>query len=134
MEEEVRKDIADLSDKDLQKLLRKENPELLVMLPDLQKRLESLKVDVKPLVDSARKEPGELPNGHPISEVGTKIVDCKTQLHLNYCMMLLSYMFLKAENQDVKEHPVMPLLVKSRQVLILVLMAELFLINSKKLR
>lgn len=77
MEEEVRKDIADLSDKDLQKLLRKENPELLVMLPDLQKRLESLKVDVKPLVDSARKEPGELPNGHPISEVGTKIVDCK---------------------------------------------------------
>ena len=105
MEEEVRKDIADLSDKDLQKLLRKENPELLVMLPDLQKRLESLKVDVKPLVDS---------NGHPISEVGTKIVDCKTQLHLNYCMMLLSYMFLKAENQDVKEHPVMPLLVKSR--------------------
>ena len=41
MEEEVRKDIADLSDKDLQKLLRKENPELLVMLPDLQKRLES---------------------------------------------------------------------------------------------
>ena len=35
MEEEVRKDIADLSDKDLQKLLRKENPELLVMLPDL---------------------------------------------------------------------------------------------------
>ena len=114
MEEEVRKDIADLSDKALQKLLRKENPELLVMLPDLQKRLESLKVDVKPLVDSARKEPGELPNGHPISEVGTKIVDCKTQLHLNYCMMLLSYMLLKAENQDVKEHPVMPLLVKSR--------------------
>ena len=114
MEEEVRKDIADLSDKDLQKLLRKENPELLVMLPDLQKRLESLKVDVKPLVDSARKEPGELPNGHLISEIGTKVVDCKTQLQLNYCMMLLSYMLLKAEKQDVKEHPVMPLLVKSR--------------------
>lgn len=114
MEEEVRKDIADLSDRDLQKLLRKENPELLVMLPDLQKRLESLVTTVKPLVDSARKEPGELPNGRPISEIGKQFVDCKAQLQLNYCMMLLSYMLLKADKQNVKEHPIMPLLVKSR--------------------
>ena len=116
MEEEVRKDIASLSDKEMQKLLRKESPELLVMLPDLQKKLRTLAEEIQPQVNSSQKDPASLPDGRPLSSLGKQVIDCQAQVQLNYCMMLLSYMLLKSDKQDVKEHPIMPLLVKSRYV------------------
>ena len=124
MEEEVRKDIASLSDKEMQKLLRKESPELLVMLPDLQKKLRTLVEEIQPQVNSSQKDPATLPDGRPLSSLGKQIVDCQTQVQLNYCMMLLSYMLLKSDKQDVKEHPIMSLLVKSRYVLHYMLFAS----------
>lgn len=114
MEEEVHKDIASLSDKEMHKLLRKESPELLVMLPDLQKKLHSLVDEIQPQVNTSQKEPATLPDGRPLSSLGKQVIDCHSQVQLNYCMMLLSYMLLKSERKDVKEHPIMPLLVKSR--------------------
>ena len=97
MEEEVRKDIASLSDKEMQKLLRKESPELLVMLPDLQKKLHALAEEIQPQVNSSQKDPATLPDGRPLSSLGKQVVDCQAQVQLNYCMMLLSYMLLKSD-------------------------------------
>ena len=110
----MRKDISELSNSELKKLLRKESPELVVMLPDLQKRLKELSTVMKPMVDSAHSDPPSLPDGQPLSETGQRLVDCEAQIQLNYCMMLVNYMLLKAERRDVREHPLMPLLVKSR--------------------
>lgn len=53
----MHKNIADLSDKDILKILRKESPELLVMLPDIEKRLESMDKDIKPYADALHRTP-----------------------------------------------------------------------------
>lgn len=107
MEEEVHKNISDLSDKDVQKILRKDNPELFVMLPDLQSKLKSLSSVIEPLAEDL-KQPGKL------SAVGEEYADTKIQTTLNYCMLLGSYMLLKSENKNVRDHPIMRYLVKSR--------------------
>ena len=48
MEEEVRKNVADLSGDDVDKILRKSNPELFVLVPDLQSKLKALSSTIKP--------------------------------------------------------------------------------------
>lgn len=71
MEEEVRKDVKDLSEKELLKILRKESPEVLVMLPELQTRLKALVSDLQPVIQSASKDPAELPSGERLSATGS---------------------------------------------------------------
>lgn len=104
----------DLSEKELLKILRKESPELLVMLPELQTRLKALVSDLQPMVQSASKEPAELPSGERLSSTGKRVVECRTQVSLAYPVVLLSYLLLKAERRDLKEHPATSLLVKAR--------------------
>ena len=116
MEEEIRKDVSDLSEEDLQKLLRKESPELLVMLPDLWSRLQSLCAEVGPWSEGVHGSPPRV-DGKELSGTGIDFGDCKTQVTLNYCLLLLTYMLLKSERRDVRQHPLMPLLVRSRYLL-----------------
>lgn len=108
MEEEVHKSMADLSDKDVQKILRKEHPELLVMLPDLLSKLKSLSSVIPPLASNLKQNPPIL------SSVGEEFTDTKIQSYLNYCLMLGSYMLLKSEKKNLQDHPIMHYLVKSR--------------------
>ena len=114
MEEEVRKDVKDLSEKELLKILRKESPEVLVMLPELQTRLKALVSDLQPVIQSASKDPAELPSGERLSATGKRVVECRTQVELGYPVVLLSYLLLKTEQHDLKEHPATRLLVKAR--------------------
>ena len=107
MEEEVHKNISDLSDKDVQKILRKDHPELFVMLPDLQSKLQSLSTTLQPLVD-ALHQPSSL------SPLGEEYTDTKIQTYLNYCILLSNYLLLKSEQVSVREHPIMQALVKAR--------------------
>lgn len=111
IEEEVHKDITELSDKDINKILRKENPELFVMLPDLQTKLKNLSTIIKPLGDDLKKSSH---HNKPLSAVGEEYLDTKIQTYLNYCMMIGSYMLLKSEGKNVRDHPVMKYLVKAR--------------------
>lgn len=113
MEEEIRKDVSDLSEEALQKLLRKESPELLVMLPDLWSRLQSLCAEVGPWSEGVHRSPPTV-DGKELSGTGIDFGDCKTQVTLNYCLLLATYMLLKSERRDVRQHPLMPLLVRSR--------------------
>ena len=116
MEEEIRKDVSELSEKDLQKLLRKESPELLVMLPDLWSRLQSLSTEVGPWSEGVHASP-PMVDGRELSGTGIDFADCKTQVTLSYCVLLLLYMLLKAERRDVRHHPLTPLLVRCRYLL-----------------
>ena len=113
MEEEIHKNVADLSDKDIQKILRRESPELLVMLPDLQSKLQSLVPILKPFAEALTQQPPSFHN-QALSTVGEEYIDAKLQTYLNYCMMLGSYMLLKSERKNVRDHPIMNYLVKSR--------------------
>lgn len=116
MEEEIRKDVADLSEEALHKLVHKESPELLVMLPDLWSRLQSLSTEVGPWSEGVHASPPKV-GGKELSGTGIDFADCKTQVTLNYCLLLLTYMLLKTERRDVRQHPLMPLLVRSRYLL-----------------
>ena len=101
MEEEVRKDVKDLSEKELLKILRKES-------------LKALVSDLQPVIQSASKDPAELPSGERLSATGKRVVECRTQVELGYPVVLLSYLLLKTEQRDLKEHPATRLLVKAR--------------------
>ena len=109
----MHKNIADLSDKDILKILRKESPELLVMLPDIEKRLESMDKDIKPYADALHRTPPSL-HGTPLSPTGEALADSTVQVKLSYMMLLLNYLILKAEHGDMKTHPLTSLLVKAR--------------------
>lgn len=113
MEEEVHKDLTGASEKDLLKLLRKESPELFVMLPDLKKRLQAISTEIQPLVAACQEDPPSL-SGRPLSSAGALAAECRSQLHVTYCTLLLGYLLLKAEHRNTTDHPLMHLLVRSR--------------------
>ena len=113
MEEEVRKNVADLSGDDVDKILRKSNPELFVLVPDLQSKLKTLSSTIKPYAEGLHQDPPVYQN-QVLSEVGEEYVDTKIQTYLNYCLMLGSYMLLKSDKKDVRNHPIMQYLVKAR--------------------
>ena len=113
MEEEVRKNVADLSGDDVDKILRKSNPELFVLVPDLQSKLKSLSSTIKPYAEGLHQDPPVYQN-QVLSEIGEEFVDTKIQTYLNYCLMLGSYMLLKSDKKDVRNHPIMQYLVKAR--------------------
>lgn len=109
----MRKNVADLSGDDVDKILHKSNPELFVLVPDLQTKLKSLSSTIKPLAEGLKQDPPVYHN-QVLSEVGEEFVDTKIQTTLNYCMMLASYMLLKSDKKDVRSHPIMQYLVKAR--------------------
>ena len=113
MEEEVRKNVADLSGDDIDKILRKSNPELFVLVPDLQSKLKALSSTIKPYAEGLHQDPPVYQN-QVLSEVGEEYIDTKIQTYLNYCLMLGSYMLLKSDKKDVRNHPIMQYLVKAR--------------------
>ena len=113
MEEEVRKNVADLSGDDVDKILRKSNPELFVLVPCLQSKLKTLTSKIKPYAEGLHQEPPVYQN-QVLSEIGEEFVDTKIQTYLNYCLMLGSYMLLKSDKKDVRNHPIMQYLVKAR--------------------
>ena len=113
MEEEVRKNVADLSGDDVDKILRKSNPELFVLVPDLQSKLKTLSSTIKPYAEGLHQDPPVYQN-QVLSEIGEEFVDTKIQTYLNYCLMLGSYMLLKSDKKDVRNHPIMQYLVKAR--------------------
>lgn len=81
------------------------------MLPDLQTKLKNLSTIIKALGDDLKKSSH---HNKPLSAVGEEYLDTKIQTYLNYCMMIGSYMLLKSEGKNVRDHPVMKYLVKAR--------------------
>lgn len=109
----MHKNISDLSDQDILKIIRKESPELLVMLSDIEKRMDSMNKDLMPYMEALHHSPPSL-HGKPLSSTGQTLADSTVQVKLSYMMLLLNYLVLKAEHADMKTHPLTSLLVKAR--------------------
>lgn len=109
----MHKDLSTLSAEDLRKLLRKESPEIAVMLSDLLRRLRGFPTSVSPWTRALRLASPSV-EGRVLSSTGVDFADCQSQLTLNYLLLLLNYLLLKAERRDLKRHPLTALLVRGR--------------------
>ena len=112
----MHKDLSSLSAEELRKLLRKESPEVVVMLSDLLVRLRAFSGAVAPWARALRSERPSV-GGRALSSTGVDFADCQSQLSLNYALLLLNYLLLKAERRpssDLQRHPLTALLVRAR--------------------
>ena len=108
--------MSSLSAAELGKLLRKESPEVVVMLSDLLGRLRAFSTSVAPWARSLRSE-RPCVDGRALSSTGVDFADCQSQLSLNYALLLLNYLLLKAERRpsgELQRHPLTALLVRAR--------------------
>ena len=112
-EEEVHKDLSSLSDEELRKLVRKESPEVSVMLSDALRRLRSFSSSVAPCASALRSASPSV-GGRALSSLGVDLADCSAQLALNYLLLLLNYLLLKAERRALRRHPLTAQLLRAR--------------------
>jgi len=99
-----------LSKEEKLEIIEKDSPELLGLLKDFEGKLSELKNNIQPLLTEVVKN--ELPTSDGIS-----FLEAKFHLLLNYCMNIGFYMLLKANGQQVQDHPVISQLVKLRLLL-----------------
>ncbi|KAJ1636798.1 Sas10/Utp3/C1D family-domain-containing protein, partial [Pavlovales sp. CCMP2436] len=91
-------------------IVTRDAPELLELLADLKAKLDETRSRVAPLVEAAHS--GELKISGGLGYLETKL-----QLLLSYCTHLAFFLALKASGMKVREHPVVPQLVRLRAIL-----------------
>lgn len=109
-ETRVVKDLAKVSVKEKLKMLRKESPELLELIEDLQVKLTEVKDELEPLLQLV--EQGVIPPGK-----GSQYLRTKYNLYLNYCSNISFYLILKARRVPAHGHPVIERLVTYRTLI-----------------
>ncbi|KAK2490746.1 hypothetical protein MC885_016857 [Smutsia gigantea] len=109
-ETRVVKDLAKVSVKEKLKMLRKESPELLELIEDLNVKLTELKDELEPLLQLV--EQGIIPPGK-----GSQYLRNKYNLYLNYCSNISFYLILKAKRVPAHGHPVIERLVTYRNLI-----------------
>lgn len=109
-ETRVVKDLAKVSVKEKLKMLKKESPELLELIEDLQAKLTEVKDELEPLLQLVEK--GVIPTGR-----GSEYLKTKYNLYLNYCANISSYLILKARRVPAHGHPVIERLVTYRNLI-----------------
>jgi len=91
-------------------MLKNDSPELFQLLDDFKENLSLLKSKILPLLQKVKS--GELPTSKGIS-----FLELKFHLLLSYCVNISYYLLLKAEGKQVKEHPVIDSLVRTRAII-----------------
>ncbi|OCT70619.1 hypothetical protein XELAEV_18037543mg, partial [Xenopus laevis] len=109
-EQKIVKDLNKMSEKEKRKLLKKESPELLELMQDLKLKLAEVKNDLEPLLKLVKD--GTIPEGK-----GSKYLQTKYQLYLNYCTNISYYLILKAKRISIDGHPVIERLVTYRNLI-----------------
>ncbi|XP_054028604.1 something about silencing protein 10 [Dryobates pubescens] len=117
--QKIDKDLQALSKKEQLKLLKQESPELLQLIEDFEVKLMELKDELHPLLQMVSN--GTIPQGK-----GSRYLQTKYQLYLNYCANISFYLVLKARRMPVHSHPVIERLVAYRN-----LINELAVIDQK---
>ncbi|NXF85762.1 SAS10 protein, partial [Eubucco bourcierii] len=117
--QKIDKDLQALSKKEQLKLLKQESPELLQLIEDFEVKLMELKDELHPLLQMVRS--GTIPQGK-----GSRYLQTKYQLYLNYCANISFYLVLKAKRMPVHSHPVIERLLAYRS-----LINELAVIDQK---
>ncbi|XP_069803524.1 something about silencing protein 10 [Dendropsophus ebraccatus] len=109
-EEKIVKDLDKMSEKEKRKLLKKESPELMELIQDLKLKLAEVKNELEPLMKMVKD--GVIPKGK-----GSKYLQTKYQLYLNYCTNISYYLVLKAKRIPISGHPVIERLVTYRNLI-----------------
>ena len=106
-EEAVKRDLSQMSRKELLALFRQAAPEFDGIVADFADKMEHAVEKLLPVVKLC--EAGKLPQG-PVPDY----VRAKYQLLLNYSVNILCYLMLRAEGANLKLHPVTSRLVQYR--------------------
>ncbi|XP_067413131.1 something about silencing protein 10 [Emydura macquarii macquarii] len=106
----IAKDLEALSRKEQLKLLQQESPELLQLIQDFEAKLTELKDELDPLMHMVRN--GIIPKGK-----GSRYLQTKYHLYLNYCTNISFYLVLKSKRIPVQGHPVIERLVTYRNLI-----------------
>uniref|UniRef100_A0A8C9ER47 UTP3 small subunit processome component n=1 Tax=Pavo cristatus TaxID=9049 RepID=A0A8C9ER47_PAVCR len=108
--QKITKDLQALSKKEQLKLLKKESPELLQLIEDFEVKLMELKDELHPLLQMVKN--GTIPQGK-----GSRYLQTKYQLYLNYCANISFYLVLKSKRMPVHSHPIIERLVAYRNII-----------------
>ncbi|NXQ66641.1 SAS10 protein, partial [Quiscalus mexicanus] len=108
--QKIDKDLQALSKKDQLKLLKQESPELLQLMEDFEVKLMEIKDELHPLLQMVRD--GTIPQGK-----GSRYLQTKYHLYLNYCANISFYLVLKSKRMPVHSHPVIERLVEYRNII-----------------
>ncbi|NXV55008.1 SAS10 protein, partial [Molothrus ater] len=108
--QKIDKDLQALSKKDQMKLLKQESPELLQLMEDFEVKLMEIKDELHPLLQMVRD--GTIPQGK-----GSRYLQTKYHLYLNYCANISFYLVLKSKRMPVHSHPVIERLVEYRNII-----------------
>ncbi|KFP99252.1 Something about silencing protein 10, partial [Leptosomus discolor] len=91
-------------------LLKQESPELLQLIEDFEVKLMELKDELHPLLQMVKN--GTIPQGK-----GSRYLQTKYHLYLNYCANISFYLVLKSKRIPVHSHPVIERLVAYRNII-----------------
>ncbi|POI30137.1 hypothetical protein CIB84_006110 [Bambusicola thoracicus] len=108
--QKIAKDFQALSKKEQLKLLKQESPELLQLIEDFEVKLMELKDELHPLLQMVKN--GSIPQGK-----GSRYLQTKYQLYLNYCANISFYLVLKSKRMPVHSHPIIERLVAYRNII-----------------
>ncbi|NXV08622.1 SAS10 protein, partial [Cettia cetti] len=108
--QKIDKDLQALSKKEQLKLLKQESPELLQLMEDFEVKLMEIKDELHPLLEMVRD--GTIPQGK-----GSRYLQTKYHLYLNYCANISFYLVLKSKRMPVHSHPVIERLVAYRNII-----------------
>ncbi|XP_062431034.1 something about silencing protein 10 [Rhea pennata] len=108
--QKIAKDFQALSKKEQLKLLKQESPELLQLIEDFEVKLMELKDELHPLLQMIKN--GTIPQGK-----GSRYLQTKFHLYLNYCANISFYLVLKSKRMPVHSHPVIERLVAYRNII-----------------
>lgn len=108
--QKIAKDLQALSKKEQLKLLKQESPELLQLIEDFEVKLMELKDELHPLLQMVKN--GTIPQGK-----GSRYLQTKYQLYLNYCANISFYLVLKSKRMPVHSHPIIERLVAYRNII-----------------
>ncbi|NXS85057.1 SAS10 protein, partial [Erpornis zantholeuca] len=108
--QKIDKDLQALSKKEQLKLLKQESPELLQLMEDFEVKLMEIKDELHPLLQMVRD--GTIPQGK-----GSRYLQTKYHLYLNYCANISFYLVLKSKRMPVHSHLVIERLVAYRNII-----------------
>ncbi|NXT60673.1 SAS10 protein, partial [Chaetops frenatus] len=108
--QKIDKDLQALSKKEQLKLLKQESPELLQLMEDFEVKLMEIKDELHPLLQMVRE--GTIPQAK-----GSRYLQTKYHLYLNYCANISFYLVLKSKRMPVHSHPVIERLVEYRNII-----------------
>ncbi|XP_072191404.1 something about silencing protein 10 [Excalfactoria chinensis] len=108
--QKIAKDLQALPKKEQLKLLKQESPELLQLIEDFEVKLMELKDELHPLLQMVKS--GTIPQGK-----GSRYLQIKYQLYLNYCANISFYLVLKSKRIPVHSHPIIERLVAYRNII-----------------